>query len=416
MNAYVRLIFESLKTSHSALNLYTHNEGIEKNDYIELNNKTIPVYESELWTAKQRAGSSIHEVSYRACFKSQLPKFFVSALTKEGDWVYDPFSGRGTTAIESALLGRRVIANDVNPLSKILLEPRLSVPTSKEVEDRLSLLKFDRNLKDDIDLSMFYHKKTEIEILSLRKYLSEKLSGGKEDAIDKWIRMVATNRLTGHSPGFFSVYSLPPNQAISPERQKIINTKLGQTPAYKAIIPLILKKSSQLLAGLNHFDIQNLRASARSKILLNHDARHTPEIYNNQVKLTVTSPPFLDIVQYAQDNWLRCWFNEIDSKQVSQSITMAKTIQQWSDIMRDVFCELFRITIPGGWVAFEVGEVKKGSIKLDELVIPLGEEVGFNCVGILINSQKFTKTSNIWGIKNNAIGTNTNRIVLFRKS
>jgi hypothetical protein len=34
---------------------------------------------------------------------------------------------------------------------------------------------------------------------------------------------------------------------------------------------------------------------------------------------------------------------------------------------------------------------------------------------ILINDQTFTKTSNCWGVDNNSKGTNTNRIVVFRK-
>src|SRR5687767_7837413 len=68
----------------------------------------VPVYEEELWTAKQRQASSIHEVSYRACFKPQLPAYFIERLSDEGDLVYDPFSGRGTTAVEAALRGRRV--------------------------------------------------------------------------------------------------------------------------------------------------------------------------------------------------------------------------------------------------------------------------------------------------------------------
>jgi len=34
---------------------------------------------------------------------------------------------------------------------------------------------------------------------------------------------------------------------------------------------------------------------------------------------------------------------------------------------------------------------------------------------VLINDQKFTKTANCWGVDNNDKGTNTNRIVLFRK-
>ena len=83
--------------------------------------------------------------------------------------------------------------------------------------------------------------------------------------------------------------------------------------------------------------------------------------------------------------------------------------------MGDIFTELFRITKKDGYVAFEVGEIRKGKIKLDEHVVPLGINAGFECLGIVVNSQKFTKTANIWGVNNNSAGTNTNRIVLFRK-
>ena len=66
-------------------------------------------------------------------------------------------------------------------------------------------------------------------------------------------------------------------------------------------------------------------------------------------------------------------------------------------------------------MAFEVGEVRRGKIKLEEVVAPLGISAGFACMAIAINAQKFTKTANIWGVSNNSMGTNTNRIVLFRK-
>jgi len=58
-------------------------------------------YTNEFWTSRQSQASSIHEISYRACFKPQLPRFFIPLLTKKGDIVYDPFSGRGTTVIEA---------------------------------------------------------------------------------------------------------------------------------------------------------------------------------------------------------------------------------------------------------------------------------------------------------------------------
>lgn len=80
-----------------------------------------------------------------------------------------------------------------------------------------------------------------------------------------------------------------------------------------------------------------------------------------------------------------------------------------------VFQELFRVTKSGGWVIFEVGEVRRKTISLDEEVVPLALRTGFSCAGIVINLQEFTKTANIWGVNNNEVGTNTNRMVMLVK-
>ena len=378
-----------------------------------VNAKPFPVFINEFWTPQQRQANALHEVSYRACFKPQLPRFFINLFTQPGDIVYDPFNGRGTTIIEAALLGRNVIANDVNPLSLIISAPRLAIPTLKEVEERLTKIPPDKKSKADIDLSMFFEKQTMVEIISLKNYLSKRLKTGKEDDVDRWIRMVATNRLTGHSKGFFSVYTLPPNQAMSAERQKKINKARSQKPEYRDTQKLILKKSRILMRDVDDSLIKSLRKT--NSTFINGDAAATKQIKKNSVSLTVTSPPFLDIVQYADDNWLRCWFNDIDIKEVATRITMSKTVDEWATKMQQVFNELYRITKVGGIVAFEVGEVRNAKIKLEEVVIPLGLQSGFDCDAILINQQEFTKTANIWGVSNNASGTNSNRIVVFRK-
>lgn len=376
----------------------------------------FPYYVNEFWTAKQRQASPLHEVSYRACYKPQLPRFFIQGFSRPGDVVYDPFSGRGTTVLEAGLMGRNIVANDVNPLSRILAEPRFKIPDISLVEKRLShALSSGIVGEADIDLSMFYHIDTLRELCSLREYLSLSREAGIEDDVDRWIRMVATNRLTGHSPGFFSVYTLPPNQAVSPQRQVQINQKRGQVPEYRNVKALILKKSRALLRGITASEQVQLRRAGERALFLSADARSTQAIQPESVALTVTSPPFLDVVQYAQDNWLRCWFNKIDTQAVAKQITMARTVDQWAEIMGEVFRELFRITKPGGHVAFEVGEVRKGTVKLEDAVIPVGLRAGFKCLGVLINQQEFTKTANIWGISNNSRGTNSNRIVLFTR-
>jgi hypothetical protein len=380
-----------------------------------IDGSTTPRTVGEFWTAKQRQASSLHEISYRACFKPQLPRYFIERYSNEGDTIYDPFMGRGTTIIEAALLKRNVIGNDVNPLSKILAAPRLDIPEIDEIEDRLAELKFSKEAKADIDLSMFYHPETEAEIVSLQKYLVKRKKAETEDRVDRWIRMVATNRLTGHSPGFFSVYTLPPNQATQPKSQIRINRLRKQTPEYRNIKNIILKKTRTLLKRVSEQDRENLAAIRLRSRFLSADARRTSHIGGGTIQLTVTSPPFLNIVQYSNDNWLRCWFNSIDDKAIAAHITMSRTIDEWCSVMGGVFIELFRITRPTGYVAFEVGELRKGTMMLEEHVIPLGEKAGFHCEAIFINTQRFTKTANIWGIQNNESGTNTNRIVLFRK-
>lgn len=375
----------------------------------------IPNFQNEFWTAKQRKSSSLHEISYRACFKAELPRFFIELLTKEADVIYDPFSGRGTTVVEAALNGRNIISNDVNPLSKILTEPRLEIPEISEVSRRLEKIKIDRKLSSDLDLSMFYEKQTLQEILSLKNYLEKRRFDEKEDAVDRWIRMVATNRLTGHSSGFFSVYTLPPNQAISAKKQSELNEKHRRAPQYRDTKAIILKKSKTLLKNVSSLQKAKLRKAASSALLLNESASDTKAITDNSVNLIVTSPPFLDVINYAADNWLRCWFNGINLSEVEQKISTHKKLSDWSDFIVSCFAEFYRVIKSGGYVAFEVGEVRNGKIKLEDHVLPIGLNAGFDCVAVIINSQNFTKTSNIWGVSNNEKGTNSNRIILFQK-
>ena len=386
-----------------------------KRTSIQFRGKRVPVYTGAFWTSRQREGHNLHEIAYRACFKPSLPKYFIEKYTSEGQLVYDPFSGRGTTIIEAALHGRKVVANDVNPISAILSGGRLHIPDLHALDMRLQEILAQSIKKERHALSMFYHRQTLDEILHLRQWLQRRRAAGTEDVLDKWIRMVATNRLTGHSPGFFSVYTLPPNQAVSPERQILINKKRDQKPEYRDVRALIMKKSRNLIKDLDATTRQHLQQAASSAVLINGDAAHTKQIKNNSVSLIVTSPPFLDVVQYAKDNWLRCWFNDIDVDDIAGRITMSRTVDAWVEKMQVVFHELYRITAKGGHVAFETGEIHYGKTRLEKVVLEMGVEAGFICDRIMINEQQFTKTANIWGVRNNTNGTNSNRIVLFRK-
>jgi hypothetical protein len=359
------------------------------------------------WTAGQRAAHSLHEISYRACFKPQLPEFFIARLTAPGETVYDPFSGRGTTALQAALMGRRPAANDVSPLSALLLRPRLAPPSAAYLPARLAALDLGGELPaGDDELLTFYHPDTLRQIVALRRYLLARAADGTSDAADDWLRMVALNRLTGHSPGFFSVYTLPPNQATSVVAQRRINADRAQTPPPRDVAALILRKSKSLLAD-------GPPPPHPAAMLLTGPAEATPALAAASVALIVTSPPFLDVVDYQGDNWLRAWFAGIDAATVP--LAQHRTVAAWEGFVRRCFEEFARVVRPGGFVAFEVGEVRGGKVLLERHVARAMAGLPFELLGVMVNRQDFTKTANCWGVGNNARGTNTNRIVLARR-
>lgn len=380
--------------------------------HLEIDGLRVEMFTNEFWTSAQREGHSLHEVSYRACFKPSLPAFFIERLSKPGDLVLDPFMGRGTTALEASLRSRVPCGNDVNPLSSMLVRPRLQPPELSAVFERIDALDLWWSGPIDDDLLTFFHPETLRALYALRAYFIRRDESGELDQVDDWLRMVCVNRLTGHSSGFFSVYTLPPNQATSLDGQRRINVKRDQVPPERDIGAILKKKSQALLQDVRPLMGQQQDYANQAK-LMTGVAAAMPDLHDQSVQLVVTSPPFLDVVQYATDNWLRCWFCGIDAKQVP--ITMARTVVAWQEAMSETFLELYRVVRPGGYVAFEVGEVKKGKVRLEEAVLPVAVKIGFVPELVMINAQNFTKTANCWGIDNNKAGTNTNRIVVLRR-
>lgn len=368
----------------------------------------IPYFINEFWTAGQRQAHSIHEVSYRACFKAQLPEFFISRLTNPGDVVFDPFMGRGTTPVQAALMGRQAFGNDINPLSVLLTRPRLRPINMEAIASALKTVDWSRGKIDREDLLAFYHPETLRKLEALRLWLSDRAPLGQQnvDPVADWIRMVAINRLSGHSPGFFSGRSMPPNQAVSIKAQIKINEKLGVSPPERDVAAVILKKSKTLLK--DGCAPRQVRSDLHTGT-----AWDVRGIADGSVDLTVTSPPFLDIVHYAADNWLRCWFAGIDPETVA--IDMHRTEDAWTAMVRRVLVEQARLLRPGGHLAFEVGEVRNGKVLLERLVWKAAEGLPFARLGVMVNDQEFTKTANCWGVDNGAKGTNTNRIVLLQR-
>jgi DNA modification methylase len=370
----------------------------------------------ELWTAQQRQMHSLHyAVSYRASFKPELPDFCIKRYSEKGSVVLDPFTGRGTTALQANLLGRVAWACDVNPLAVLLTAAKTNPVGLDEVVLRLNSIDFRRpvNLKGYSEhFSPFYHPDTYRELINLRRAVAE-----QPDRINRFIELMAIARLHGHSPGFFSVYSFP-QISIPSERQRVINEKRRQEPDYRAVAPRVIKKAAQTLR--DGFSSEFFNVSSANSVAVS-DARSIKWAPNNSVDLVVTSPPFLDKVDYITDNWLELWFAGISEKTFKENLIMVNSLQRWSAFMHDVLSEMLRVLKPRSYAVIEVGEVEtsQGMIYLDEVVADIAESIRtpekrFVVDEVLVNQQEFTKLANCFRVDNNRKGTNTNRLVVLK--
>ena len=394
----------------------------------------------EFWTSRQRQGHSLHEISYRACFKPQLPEYFISRFTEPGDLVADPFLGRGTTPLQAHLMGRRAAGSDINPLCVMLARPRFAPPPLAEVKSRLlevleeqnpettqspgsaadsaagaAVSKNDESAVTQDDLLLFYHPETLSQLNKLRQWFLHREQAGSFDGTDDWLRMICLNRLSGHSSGFFSVRTMPPNQAVSAESQRRINESNGLQPEPKDVVEIVMKKSRSLLrSGYTGQPQLPMEEPLPAPMLRTSSASDLSYLDDFSTDLIVTSPPFLNIVDYRKDNWLRCWFAGINADELN--ISGHSSVSEWRAFIRDAFVEMCRVVRDGGHIAFEVGEVRNGEVQLEDEVLLAVGGLPLELDSVLINQQEFTKTSNLWGVRNNKGGTNTNRIVLLRRA
>lgn len=378
---------------------------------LNLNNQDRTIF-GEFWTAKQRQAHSIHySVSYRASFKPELPSFFFSEfLSKKGSVVFDPFGGRGTTAIQANLEGHYAIHNDINPLSIFLAKSRMVVPSFDKLQSRVEKMDLSKKVQEDEmdeDLLAFYHKDTLREIKNLKKICNEDSTEETD-----FLKMIALSRLHGHSKGFFSIYSFP-QVSIPAEQQRKNNAKKNITPEYRPIIPRIVSKMKRDLAQpLPPFFHE---FSTNNQYYLSN-VRNLDPIPSESADLVVTSPPFLDKVDYKLDNWIRHWFLDISEKETNE-ISIISSIEEWTEFMKDTLRSTARVLKKGSYLVVEVGEVRKGKkiIPLEDYVLEAGISVGLDWSRTYINTQKFTKLSNCWKVSNNEKGTNTNRCVVLQK-
>ncbi len=93
---------------------------------------------------------------------------YIEYYSQPGDLVCDPFSGSGVTAVESLILGRKIIAGDINPLSLFITKMTAVSPVNLELLTT-AFQKVEIDVKDKI---LLLNRLTEMEIIKLLEDLN----------------------------------------------------------------------------------------------------------------------------------------------------------------------------------------------------------------------------------------------------
>jgi hypothetical protein len=244
---------------------------------------------------------------YFAMFPESFADKWIGELTRPGEVVLDPFSGRGTTATCALLAGRRAVATDVNDVAYCLTKAKTNSPTLKTVQTRLQSLKSSfvsrRWAKRAANLPEFFQHAFHPDTLRQIVYLRETLAWRTRKP-DVMLAALGLGSLHGESTRSQSYFS---NQM-----PRTISTK----PAYSI---RFWKERGLQAPRRDVFDVLEQRLQYRyvsprpqgEALILHRDMRELPWLADSlpgPIRCVITSPPYFDVTNFEEDQWLRLWF------------------------------------------------------------------------------------------------------------
>ena len=348
---------------------------------------------------------NIHGIcSYLAMFPPNIPNYFIKKYTKEGDVVFDPFSGRGTTITESVYLNRNAIGSDLNPLAIILSRSKVNVPSKNTVIKRLNYLEkeFQNSRKIDIskidkNIKMIFSYRTLKELVFLQSSLDWKKSN-----VDNYITAMILGIIHGGSKNYLSI-QMPNTFSMTPNYIK----KYAKEHSLK-------KEYKNCFKCLRHKLESCYEAPKQKGRVLKQDAIKMNKIKNNETDLIITSPPYLNVIKYGQYNWIRLWFIREDAKIVDADLFTSQSLHKYTEFMREFLKQSKRILRKDGKVVLVIGDV--GEVNLAKQVwLESAKPLGFTKKRLFSDIiEDSSKTTKIWNEKKGK-ATKVDRILVLSK-
>lgn len=260
---------------------------------------------------------------YFAMFPEDFVERHVIAHSNVGDLVFDPFSGRGTTAFQSLLMDRQSAGTDINPVAACISGAKVDAPSLISVLNRLDELESAYRAPEEGQLGPFFHACFHEHTLSQVLYLRSTLAWNT-CSTDRFVAAMALGALHGESHKSKLVFSnrMPRTISTKPEYSVRWWDKHSLNPPQRDVFAILRELAKfRLAAG----------TPGRSGRIVLSDARKAAEVFPEhagKVKLVVTSPPYLDVTDYAEDQWLRLWFLGGEARPVAKSFSDDRYTQQ----------------------------------------------------------------------------------------
>ena len=381
--------------------------------------------------------SKIHQMTaYLAMFPPNLPYFFIKNFSKLGDIVFDPFSGRGTTAFEACRMGRVGVGNDLNPLAICLTKSKVNMPKLKNVYKRLADLK--QNYKNisienvSNDIKMLYD-----ENLTLPQLLYLKNSLNKAKKVDNFILAILTGIMHGkHRKDGTSMYcsiDMPNTFSMSPNYIKNFIKTHNLTKIRQNVFELLEKRIEILFTEYKKpfEDLSNYKEGKCFCVDAFTCSQKIIQKYGkNSVSLIVTSPPYLKNIRYGKYNWIRLWLLNEEVRDVDKDVSIYHRTQNikglkdnlefesYANYMKDLFASWFNILKPKSYAFVVIGDINDRNLAKDTWDF-IQKNGGcklrlMNILEDMIGEHGDKKVTRIWGQKRGK-ATKIDRILVLYK-
>ena len=411
-----------------------------------------PIALAPEWKDQQRLwGHPFHPMcSYLASFPAALTHAFIARYSRPGDVVLDPFSGRGTTALQACAEGRIGVGNDLNPFAHLLTAAKVQPATRAQAATRLAQLRLawnagqsswlalgarvhadpasaealvppaglgtapdDRVESVPVEVALAFHPKTLGQLLFVRTNLH------LDDRTDRFLAAAITGILHGKSASYLS--ELMPNTfSMAPRYVREFAARTEFESPERDVFDGLSKKLDRLfreppprtegVALLG--DARDVAPRARAALLASGRT--------DRVRLVVASPPYLRVVKYGYYNWLRTWFLGFDARAIDAALDDAHHRAPYLAFLREVLAGLRPALTDDAVVVLVIGDVltdrgrdiRSGVGLAERTWEAAAEPEGYKLAGVALDDvaagRKMTK---LWGDEAGR-ATKTDRILV----